>query len=396
MLNNPDFSAAHAVLQREVDARRLAGVSAAVLRHGTLIDHFCSGRADLQSGELLRPDHIHRAFSNSKLITSVAVLLLADAGHFGLDDPIKQWIPALGHLRVLRPGAQALTDTEPLQTDITIRHLLSHQAGLSHGVFDPGTLIFNAYIAAGVRRPDSTLAQEMDLLAGLPLLYQPGAGWEYSTGTDVLARLVEIITGQRFGDALQKWLFEPLAMTDTGFVLRPDQLPRLAALYRGDLLDVMKPGLQRLDDTPWPGAYRTAVPRQSGASGLFTSQADMLALLRQLLPGQPSLLRPATLAALFTDQLPAERCVQFFGSGAVPSLGYGLGGAITRRASALQPAAAVAELQWGGLAGTHWFVSPATGLAGVVMAQRFMGFWQPFWFDYKAQLYSACGALALP
>ena len=391
-----DFSAAHAVLQREVDAQRLAGVSAAVLHRGALIDHFCTGLADLQSGEALRPDHIHRAFSNSKLITSVAVLRLADAGHFGLDDPIKQWIPAFGHVRVLRPGAQALTDTEPLQTDITIRHLLSHQAGFSHGVFDPGTLIFKAYVASGVRRPDTTLAQQMDLLAGLPLLYQPGTGWEYSTGTDVLARLMEIVTGQRFGDALQTGLFEPLGMADTGFVLRPAQLPRLAALYRGDLLDPMKPGLQRLDDTPWPGAYRTAVPRQSGAGGLFTTQADMLALLRQLLPGQPSLLKPATLAALFTDQLPAQRCVQFFGSGAVPSLGFGLGGAVTRRASALQPAATVGELQWGGLAGTHWFVAPATGLAGVVMAQRFMGFWHPFWFDYKAQVVSACSALALP
>ena len=391
-LPNPaDFSAAHAVLQREVDLRRLAGVSAAVMRHGALIDHFCTGLADLQTGEALRPDHIHRAFSNSKLITSVLVLRLADVGHFGLDDPVKQWLPAFGHLPVLRPGALALTDTEPLQTDITIRHLLSHQAGLSHGVFDPGTLIFKAYTASGVRRPDTTLAQEMGLLAGLPLLYQPGAGWEYSIATDVLARLVEIVTGQRFGDALQKLLFDPLGMTDTGFVLRPDQLPRLAALYCGDLVDVMQPGLQRLDDTPWPGAYRTAVPRQSGAGGLFTTQADMLALLRQLMPGQPSLLRPATLAALFTDQLPAGRCVQFFGSGAVPSLGYGLGGAITRRASALQPAAAVAELQWGGLAGTHWFVSPATGLAGVVMAQRFMGFWHPFWFQYKAQVYAACG-----
>ena len=133
------------------------------------------------------------------------------------------------------------------------------------------------------------------------------------------------------------------------------------------------------------------MPRQSAAGGLFTTQADMLALLRQLMPGQPSLLRPATLAALFTDQVPEPRCVQFFGSGAVPSLGYGLAGALTRCASAISPAAAVGELQWGGLAGTHGLVSPATGLAGVVMTQRFMGFWHPFWFEYKARVYGAVG-----
>ena len=386
-----DFRAAHAVLQAEVDAQRLAGVSAATLRHGVLIDSFCSGLADIERGEALRPDHIHRAFSNTKLFTTVMVLLLADQGHFALDDPIKQWIPGLGLLRVLRPGAQSLDDTEPLRRDISIRHLITHQAGLSHGVFDPGSLIYKAYHQRGVRGVHTTLAEQMDLLAVLPLCFQPGEGWEYALGIDVLARLVELVTGQRYGDALQSRLFYPLGLQDTGYVLRPDQVPRLAALYRGDLGDVMRPGLQRLDDTPWPGAFLSAVPRQSGAGGLFTTQADMLTLLRQLMPGQPSMLKPATLAAMFVDQVPAERCVHFRFTGELPSLGFGLGGALSRRPSALHPAAAVGELQWGGLAATHWWLSPATGLAGVVMAQRHFGFWHPFWFDYKRQVYEAAG-----
>jgi CubicO group peptidase (beta-lactamase class C family) len=384
-----DFAAAHAVLQGEVDARRLAGVSAATLRHGRLIDSFCTGLADIERGEALRPDHIHRAFSNTKLFTTVLVLLLADEGHFSLDDPIKAWIPGFGTLRVLRPGAQSLDDTEPLQRDVTIRHLMSHQSGLSHGVFDPGSLIYDAYQARGVRGIDTTLADQMVLLCGLPLCFQPGEGWEYALGIDVLARLAELVTGQRFSDALQSRLLGPLGLHDTGFVLRPDQVPRLAALYRGDLQDVMKPGLQRLHDTPWPGAYLRPVARQSGAGGLFSTQADTLALLRQLMPGQPSILKPATLAAMFVDQLPAERSVQFLFSGPVPSLGFGLGGAVTRSAGPWQPEAAVGELQWGGLAGTHWWVSPATGLAGVVMAQRHFGFWHPFWFDYKRRVYEA-------
>jgi len=386
-----DFSAAHAVLQAEVDQQRLAGVSAALMRDGELIDSFCTGLADVERGEPLRPDHIHRAFSNTKLFTSVLVLLLADEGKFAIDDPIKQWIPALGRLRVLRPGAASIDDTEPLHSDITIRQLLSHQSGLSHGVFDPDTVIYKAYHASGVRSVDTTLAEQMDLFARLPLHYQPGEGWDYALGCDVLARLVEIVTGQRFSDALQTRLFGPLGMPDTGFVLRPDQLPRLTALYRGDLTDVMKPGLTRLDDTPWPQAYRQPVPRQSGAGGLFTTQADMLALLRQLMPGRPSVLKPETLAALFTDQLSADRHVHLAHLGQFPSLGFGLGGAVTRGASALQGALGHGELQWGGLAGTHWFVSPATGLAGVVMAQRHWGFWHPFWFQYKTRLYQAAG-----
>ena len=386
------WAAAHAVLQREVDQHRLAGVSAAVMRQGELIDEVCIGQADLEAGTPLRPDHIHRAFSNTKLIASVLVLMLADDGLLGpagLDQPVREWLPALGPLRVLRPGATALDDTVALARDITLRHLLSHQAGLSHGVFDPGTPIYQAYAATGVRDPGRSLADMIEPLARLPLLYQPGEGWEYSMAPDVLARVVELVTGQRFGAALQQRLLGPLGMVDTGFVLRPDQSPRLAALYRGDLLDPMKPGLKRLDATPWPAAYLRPVARESAAGGLFTTQADMLALLRRLLPGRDALLKPATLAALFTDQLPAAHSVQFALRGPLPSLGFGLGGAITRQASALQGPAAVGEMQWGGLAATHWFISPATGLAGVVMCQRFMGFWHPFWFEYKARVYQA-------
>ena len=386
------WAAAHAVLQREVDQHRLAGVSAAVMRQGELIDEVCIGQADLEAGTPLRLDHIHRAFSNTKLIASVLVLMLADDGLLGpagLDQPVREWLPALGPLRVLRPGATALDDTVALARDITLRHLLSHQAGLSHGVFDPGTPIYQAYAATGVRDPGRSLADMIEPLARLPLLYQPGEGWEYSMAPDVLARVVELVTGQRFGAALQQRLLGPLGMVDTGFVLRPDQSPRLAALYRGDLLDPMKPGLKRLDATPWPAAYLRPVARESAAGGLFTTQADMLALLRRLLPGRDALLKPATLAALFTDQLPAAHSVQFALRGPLPSLGFGLGGAITRQASALQGPAAVGEMQWGGLAATHWFISPATGLAGVVMCQRFMGFWHPFWFEYKARVYQA-------
>jgi CubicO group peptidase (beta-lactamase class C family) len=281
--------------------------------------------------------------------------LLGRLGRLGLDEPVRQWLPSLGAVRVLRPGASDLTDTLPLARDITIRHLLSHQAGLSHGVFDPGTPIYNAYLATGVRNPALSLAQMIEPLASLPLLYQPGEGWEYSMAPDVLARVVEVITGQTFGSALQQRLLGPLGMVDTGFVLPGAQAHRLASLYRGDLMDPMKPGLKRLDDTPWPGAYLRPVPRESAAGGLLTTQADMLALLRRLLPGP----------------------------------GFGLGGAITRQASAFQGASAVGEMQWGGLAATHWFLSPAQGLAGVLMTQRFMGFWHPFWFQYKAQVYRA-------
>ncbi len=388
----PDFASAHAVLQAAVDAHLLPGVSAVIWREGEIIADFCTGHCDIESGELLRRDHIHRAFSNTKLLASVLVLHLVDQGCFGLDDPIKAWIPAMGRLRVLRPGATQLTDTDALQSDITVRQLLSHQAGFSHGVFDPGTVIFNGYHAAGLRRSDAALDELMARLATVPLLNQPGTAWEYSMAPDVLARLVEIVTGLPFAQALKTYLLGPLGMVDTAFVLRADQAPRLCAMYGGDRLDPTRPGLKRLDDTPWPQANLRSVPREGGASGLCTTQGDMMALLKALLPGPAACLSSSSLAELLRDQVPPTRSVQFPVGGAMPNFGFGLGGAITRSASTWQSNLSVGELQWGGLGGTHWWVSPASGCVGVLMTQRFFGFWNPFWFDYKQQVYRALAA----
>ncbi len=387
-----DFAPAHAVLRKHCAEQRLAGASALVFERGEVIDAVCIGLADREVQTPLRPDHIHRAFSNTKLFTAVMTLMLVDEGRIALDDPIKQWIPAFGATRVLRPGATELDQTEPLARDITVRHLLTHTAGLSHGVFDPGTRIYNAYHASGVRSVQTNLATVAERLPALPLLFQPGEGWEYAMGPDVLARLVEIVTGQGYAAALKQRLLDPLGLTDTGYVLRPDQVARLVPLYGGNIADPNEPGLKRLDELPWPGAFLTPVAREGGSSGLVTTQADMLALLRRLAPGAGGPLRDATLAEMARDQLPAFLCVQFANSGPVPAVGFGLAGAVTRRAYELEPDTPAGELQWGGLAGTHWAISPRTGHALVLMTQRYFGFWNPFWYEWKSAVYTALDA----
>ena len=389
-----DFSASHRVLQRMVEARLLPGASTLVMQNGVVVDSFCTGLANLETGETLRPDHIHRAFSNTKLITSTLVLMFVDEGHFALDDPIKRWIPEFGQVRVLRPGAKSTDDTEPLQNDITLRHLLSHTSGLSHCVFDPGTVIYQAYTEAGVRSPHLTLAEVMPKLAALPLSFQPGQGWDYAMGADLLARLMEIVTGQTYAEILQTRLFDPLGMVDTGYVVEPANLHRLASLYRGE--DNAQPqlgGLHLTAGVPWPGAFVKPVARQAGTGGLLTTQADyarfMLALFGKGAGG--SLLKPKTLEAMMTDQVPSQFGVQFQHLGAMPHLGFGLGGAVTRAASPLQPNSLAGEFQWGGLAGTHWAFDPSRKVMIVQMAQRHFGFWHPFWFEYKAAVYQALG-----
>lgn len=391
-----NFSESHKVLQDQVDQRRLAGVSAVVLRHGQVVDDFCTGLADLATGEALRRDHIQRAFSSTKLITSALTLMFMDEGHFELDAAIKNWLPEFGQVRVLRPGAQDLHDTEALQTDITIRQLLTHTSGLSHGVFDPGTLIYKAYNDSGVRSPDLSLAEAMPRLAALPLSFQPGQGWDYAIGADLLARLMEIITGKDYATVLQTRIFDRLGMVDTGYVVAAKNRARLLPLYRGeDTQQPTVPGLHLTHNVPWPDAFVKPVARHAGTGGLLTTQGDYLLFLQALTGNGEGagagggLLKPATLKEMVRDQLPAHLCVQFQHLGALPHMGFGLGGAVTRATSTLQPNSPVGEFQWGGLAGTHWCISPGTGVVIVQMAQRHFGFWNPFWFDYKAAVYAA-------
>jgi len=317
-----DFRPAHAAMQRYVDGNLLSGFSSAVLVGRDLVDVKCIGWADKEAQIPLRVDHIFRVFSNTKLITSCAALLLFEEGRFQLDDPIERFIPQLANRRVLRPDATSLDQTEPAVRPITIRHLMSHNSGLSYGLLDPGTLIFNVYNERKVVNPATTLAQMMDVLADLPLVFHPGTSWEYSVATDVLARLVEVISGQRFDPFIQSRILGPLGMVDTGFVASDRN--RLVAFYTGaDPIDPMKPRLNRADDAPYPGAYLRPVPRQSGGSGLVSSLPDMVALIRSLLPGGPTLLEPDTIELMMTNQLAHGVWIRFPAYGELKAGGTG-------------------------------------------------------------------------
>src|SRR3954451_13087657 len=183
-----DFKPAGAAMQRYIDNNLLSGISWAVMVGRDLVDVNCVGWADKEAQTPLRTDHIFRVFSNTKLITSCAALLLFEEGKFKLDDPIEKFIPQLGNRKVLRPGATSLDDTEPAKSSITIRQLLSHSSGLSYGFFDPGTAIYKPLNERGVHDPRPRLADMVAWMAGLPLISQPGTSWEYPLATDVMAR----------------------------------------------------------------------------------------------------------------------------------------------------------------------------------------------------------------
>ena len=154
-----DFAPVHATVAQHVRSDCLAGASWAVLQGQEVLDVGLVGMARKEAGEAIRQDHLFRAFSNTKLFTSMAVLQLWERGLLGLDDPIERFLPALGSRQVLRPGATRIDDVEPARGPITVRQLLSHSAGLSYGLFEPGSVMGQAYIAAKVLSPLATLAQ---------------------------------------------------------------------------------------------------------------------------------------------------------------------------------------------------------------------------------------------
>lgn len=385
-----DFSSLHNAMQSYVDKELFAGISSAVLIGRDLVDVHCAGMADREAGIPMRTDHIFRIFSNTKLVTSIATLMLMEEGNFGLDDPIEHFIPQLANRQVLKQGARVIDEVEPALSSITIRHLMSHSSGLSYGFLEPEKLICETYNALGVSEPSTSLAKMIDVLEDLPLVFHPGTSWEYSVATDVLGRLIEVISGQTLETFFKDRIFDALGMTDTGFVCPSEKQDRLAAYYVGaDIMDPMKPGLKRVNNSPYPNAYLQPLPRLSGGGGLVSTLPDMVALVRSLLPDGLNLLKPETLMMMRQNQLPEGQNIRFAGIGDMKGRGYGLASSVVLSPFPRETPNAVDEFSWGGIAGTQWWVSPNNNLAGLVMTQRVMSFSHPFAYDLKSKIYEA-------
>ncbi|USG60592.1 beta-lactamase family protein [Sneathiella marina] len=385
-----NFSALHAAMQKYVDKELLAGVSSAVLVGQDLVDVHCAGWADREQQVVLKQDHIFRVFSNTKLMTSMGVLMLMEAGQLDLDDPIETYLPQLANQQVLAPDATDISQTRPATQSITIRHLLTHQSGLTYAFMDPGSVISEHYTALDIGGPGHSNAELIDMLADVPLVFDPGSNWGYSHGTDVLGRLIEVLSGQSLGAFLKRRIFDPLAMVDTGFWVPEADQARLVALYKGaDLLAPMTPGLTAVKDYPKPDVYLKPYARESGGGGLVSTLPDMLRLMRSLMPGGNALLKPETLAMMSVNQLPEGRFIRFAGIGEMAGNGFGLASGISLAPLRYQSEAVVGDVWWGGIAGTQWWYSPKHNYAGLIMAQRNMSFLHPFAAELKRAISDA-------
>jgi CubicO group peptidase (beta-lactamase class C family) len=396
--NDFDFTELHERMDWYVNEGILPFVSTLVLKGDDVLDLSFHGTADHASAQLLAEDTIFRMHSSTKIACSVAAMTLWQQGRFKLDDAIEKYIPALANMQVLKAGATAIDQTEPANSSIQIKHIMSHTAGFSYGFIEPDSVIDSAYNTSAINPMASdaemTLESLCESLGGLPLAYQPGTFWRYSFATDVLARLIEVVSGQRFDEYLKQSIFTPLGMEDTDFYVPEEKLNRLSTMYLPD--DAMAP----MSPCPTPMNSKENLENSklpsflSGGGGLFSSLADYLRFTRMII-NEGSLdgtriLKPETLEMMRTNQC-ADGVGVNFPMWNMPDTTFGLGFALKNGPAKGEPSSAVGEYHWGGMAGTHFWWSPKANITGICMTQRMPGFWHPFSQEFKRLAYKIAG-----
>lgn len=391
-----DFGEMHQRMQWYVDQELLPCCATVVMHGRDVVDFATFGYMDRESREPLRHDAIFRMYSNTKVVTSVAAMMLWERGAFGLDDPVEDYLPEFGGMRVLAPGATSRDDTVPADRSVTPRQLLSHSAGLSYGFLELDSIIDIAYLAAGVDVVISgfhgTLADLSTRLGELPLAHQPGTAWRYSLATDVMARLVEVLSGERFDVFLESNILGPLGMHDTGFFVPPEKHERFTTMYHAaDLLDPLVPGLSKADD-PASGDWSQPRTFLSGGGGLVSTVSDFVAFARTLVgEGEwngTRILSAETLQAMRTHQL-APGIEVGFPDRTLTGVGFGLGFAVLLEPGPEAPPGSAGEYGWGGMAGTSTWFAPAADLAGLFFTQRMPTGLHPVHEDFRRFAYAS-------
>ncbi len=359
-------------MQAQVDGGRLAGLSALVFRRGEIAYRAAYGMADVAASAPFTDDTIVRIYSMTKPLTSTAIMMLYEEGHFQLDDPIARFVPAFRDMRVFTGGSRLLYGSVPAERDITFRDLLTHTSGLTYGFMDASP-VDALYREQGVDFQTSTksLAEVVEHAATLPLLAQPGAAWNYSIATDVLGHLVAVISGQPFASFLRHRVLAPLGMVDTDFHVPADKIDRFAALYgRGP------DGRPHLLDAPRSSRYAAPPLVTSGGGGLAGTAGDYLRFCRFMLNrGELDgvrLLGRKTVELMTANHLRgdmAEMGQARFSESSYVGIGFGLGFSVMLDPARAQIVGTAGEYAWGGAASTAFWCDPAEDLAVVMLTQ---------------------------
>ncbi len=352
------------LVQGAVDKNQTVGVVVLIARRGKVAYLETFGKLNASTGQPMPPDAIFRIHSMSKPITTVAALLLFEEGRFKLDDPVAKYLLEFKGLRVYA-GKNA--ETVEARREMTIRDLMRHTSGLTYGMPN-GTAVDRMYVSQGIDGPELSLAEMVAALGRLPLQDQPGTRFNYSVSTDVLARLIEVLSEKPIDQFVEDRICRPLGMRDTGFIVPEDKLSRFTAVHRlgGEAV------LSVIDD-PRTSRYRTRRKYLSGGGGLVSTARDYARFCQMLLNGGQlggvRLLRPQTVKQMTSNQLPIEALPMKLGGFPLPGMGFGLGVSVRLDTKSPKPDPAAGEFGWNGAAGTYFWAAPKSEMIVIVLQQ---------------------------
>jgi CubicO group peptidase (beta-lactamase class C family) len=389
-----------ALLKAAVTNRQIAGGSALVARRGKVVHLAMAGMQDAEAGTPVREATIYRIASMTKPITSVAAMMLVEEGKVALDDPVANFIPEFKAVRVLAKDAAANQPLDKITTGalvpVTVRHLLTHTSGLTYGFWDKpilGKLYREAGVSDGLIETVGAMADNCRRLAGLPLMFEPGASWEYGLNTDVLGRVVEVASGQSLDEFFRTRIFQPLRMFDSHFALPQEKHSRLAALYAPDEAKKIRRVTsepQTVGATRYSATYPLAASSKyhSGGAGLVSTLGDyarfcQMLLNRGELDGQ-RILKPETVAAMTTNQIN-----DFALSIPVHGDKFGFGFGVVTPAGKPADVASVGSYSWGGIFHTYFLVDPEKELILIFMTQIYPFDHLTLHADFKRLAYAA-------
>lgn len=384
------------VMQSYVHQRGFGGISTLLARRGQIVYADQVGWQDRDLRTPMTPNTIFRIYSMTKPIICTALMLLYEEARFQLFDPLMKFMPAFGQVRVFTPNGMV----DPVRP-ITIRDLFTHTAGLTYDFLEDSP-VAEQYRAIGLlSNPNRTLEAAMAELARIPLAYQPGSRWHYSVSIDVLAHLIEVLSGKPLQDFLHERLFAPLGMHDTGFAVPSTKQAQIATIYGhpdiathtfSQIFAAWLAGFnERIDVTQtYPSNNTTTFAR--GGHGLFSTIGDYLRFAQMLLNGGQldgvRILSPRIVAFMHTNHvaptlLPYE-------IGGIPANGYGFGlgsRVLLNAAEAMMPLSA-GEFGWSGAAKTYYWIDPQEELVGILMSQFMLAFDLPD-KDFQVLTYQA-------
>jgi CubicO group peptidase (beta-lactamase class C family) len=377
-----------------IDTARLPCVQVLVARGGQKVYECSLGYMSVDDKKPLLENAIFRIYSMTKPLTSVAFMMLVEEGLVALDDPVSRYIPEFAKLEVYESGKLGDFKTRPVIRPMIILDLLRHTSGLTYG-FQARTEVDAAYRAldiVGVNRHGS-LQTMIEKLATLPLEFSPGSAWNYSVSTDVLAYLIETISGQSFDSFLHERLLEPLGMHDTHFQLPTSKIARFTHCYAATVEGGMK-----LVDSAASSAYLLPAEMVSGGGGLVSTTADYFSFCQMMnqdghYAGKQYLSRK-TIELMQSNHLPDGKdlpklSISMFSESVFNGVGFGLGFSVVKDPAKTMMPGSVGELAWGGMASTAFWLDPKENLFVIFMTQLMPSSTYPVRRQLRTLVYSA-------